>query len=230
MTDESASGVAADRLDGAWPWLQGFTRWIGTWCFFVGYRLTVRHRERVPPSGPVVVVANHAAMVDGPLLYGLLGRRTTFLIKQEMFHGPLGWLLPRLGQVAVRRGSGDRAPLRRALSVLRGGGMVVVFPEGTRGEGDVATAHHGATWLARAGAATLLPVAIRGTRRPAGNGRRFRPRVDVLIGEPFSAPSGKGRAALAAATDDMRARLAALVTELDDIRAGDQAAARPEGA
>lgn len=226
----SKPGSASDRPEGTWLWLQRFTHWIGTWCFFVGYRLRVRHREHIPRSGALVVVANHAAMVDGPLLYGLLGRRSTFLIKQEMFHGPMGWLLPRLGQIAVRRGSGDRAPLHNALGVLRGGGAVVVFPEGTRGEGDVASAHHGATWLARAGGATLLPVAIRGTRRPAGSGRRFRPRVDVLVGEPFSAPSGKGRAALAAATDEMRARLAALVTELDDIRGADQAQTRPEGA
>lgn len=215
--------------EGTWPWLQGFTHWIGTWCFFVGYRLRVRHRERIPVRGPLVVVANHAAMVDGPLLYGLLGRRSTFLIKQEMFRGPFRWLLPRLGQVPVRRGSGDRAPLHAARRLLRVGGVVVVFPEGTRGEGDVASAHHGATWLARSSGAMLLPVAIRGTRRPAGSGRRFRPRVDVLVGEPFAIPAGASRAALAAATEDMRTRLAALVTELDDIRGGDQAAAQQEG-
>ncbi|MGH8938172.1 MAG: lysophospholipid acyltransferase family protein, partial [Actinomycetes bacterium] len=194
------------------------------------YRLRVRHRDRIPTSGPVVVVANHSAMVDGPLLFGLLGRRSTFLIKEEMFRGPLSWLLPRLGQLAVRRGSGDRAPRHAAARLLRAGGVVVVFPEGTRGEGDVTTAHHGATWIARAGAATLLPVAIRGTRRPAGSGRRFRPRVDVLVGEPFATPAGGGRAVLAAATDEMRTRLAALVAELDALRSRDQAPAQPEGA
>ncbi|MGH3797883.1 MAG: lysophospholipid acyltransferase family protein [Pseudonocardiaceae bacterium] len=212
--------AAAEPLEGTWPWLQGFTRWIGTWCFFVGYRLHVRHRERIPRRGPVVVVANHSAIVDGPLLYGLLGRHSSFLIKQEMFHGPLGWLLPRLGQLAVRRGSGDRAPLHMAVRVLRADGVIVVFPEGTRGEGDVARAHHGATWIARGGAAPLLPVAIRGTRRPVGVGRRFRPRVDVLVGEPLAVPPGSGRATLAIATDEMRTRLAALVTELDAIRGG----------
>ena len=227
----TVSGTASGAPEGTWLWLEGFTRWIGTWCFFVGYRLRVHHRERIPRTGPIVVVANHAAMVDGPLLYGLLGRRSTFLIKQKMIRGPLVWLLPRLGQLAVRRGSGDRAPRHRALNVLRAGGAVVVFPEGTRGAGDVNTAHHGATWLARAGAAPLVPVAIRGTRRPAGrSGRRFRPRVDVLVGEPFGVPPSNSRAALAAATDDMRARLAALVTELDHIRGADQAAARSEGA
>jgi 1-acyl-sn-glycerol-3-phosphate acyltransferase len=216
---------------GTWLWLQGFTRWIGTWCFYVGYRLRVRHRERIPRTGPVVVVANHSAMVDGPLLYGLVGRRSSFLIKQEMFRGPLGWVLPRIGQLPVRRGAADRAPLLAAVRLLRQGGVVVVFPEGTRGEGDVANAQQGAAWLARTGGARILPVAIRGTRRPPGSNRRFRPRVDVLVGEPFAVSPGTGRAAVVAATNEMRHRLAALVTELDGIRyLGRPGAARPEGA
>jgi 1-acyl-sn-glycerol-3-phosphate acyltransferase len=89
--------VTLEVPEGTWLWLQDFTRWIGTWCFYVGYRLRIWHRERVPATGPVVVVANHSAMVDGPLVYGLLGRRTAFLIKEEMFRGPLGWT-PRRGR------------------------------------------------------------------------------------------------------------------------------------
>lgn len=226
MSPEPPAGAP----EGTWPRLQGFTRWIGTWCFFVGYRLRVWHRERVPRGGPIVVVANHSAMVDGPLLYGLLGRRSSFLIKQEMFRGPLGWILPRIGQLAVRRGEADRGSLLTAVRLLREGAAVVVFPEGTRGEGDVATAQQGAAWLARAAGARMVPVAIRGTRRLAGSKRRFRPRVDVLFGEPLAVPPGKGRAALVVATAEMRERLAALVAELDGIRdPGRAGAARPEG-
>lgn len=217
--------------EGTWLWLQGFTRWIGTWCFYVGYRLRMWHPERIPATGPVVVVANHSAMVDGPLLYGLLGRRTAFLIKEEMFRGLLGRILPRIGQLPVRRGEADRAPLLTAVRILRHEGAIVVFPEGTRGDGAVRDAQQGAAWLARTGGATMLPVAIRGTRRPAGGKRRFRPRVDVLVGEPFAVPPGKGRAALVTATNEMRHRLAALVTELDTIRrAGGPDVARGEGA
>lgn len=215
--------------EGTWLWLQEFTRWIGTWCFYVGFRLRIWHQDRIPATAPVVVVANHSSMVDGPLLYGLLGRRTAFLIKQEMFRGPLGWFLPRIGQLPVRRGEADRAPLLTAVRLLRDGGMVVVFPEGTRGEGNVADAQRGAAWLARAGGATILPVAIRGTRRPAGRNRRFRPRVDVLVGEPFVTPLGKGREALVAATNEMRDRLAALVPELDGIRGVSGRVRREEG-
>ncbi|MGH4005826.1 MAG: lysophospholipid acyltransferase family protein, partial [Pseudonocardiaceae bacterium] len=142
-----------------------------------------------------------------------------------------GWILRRIGQLAVRRGEADRAPLLTAVRLLRHGGVVVVFPEGTRGDGDVDSAQLGAAWLARAGGARLLPVAIRGTRRPPRSNRRFRPQVDVLIGEPFAVPPGRGRAALVAATNDMRYRLVALVAELDRIRGlGLARALRPKGA
>lgn len=209
---------APDLPDGAWGWLHDLARWIGTWCFVPFYRLRVHHRSRVSRAGPVVVVANHSAFVDGPLLYGLLGRRAVFLVKDEMFRGPLGYVLPRLGQLAVRRGTVDRRPLTAALEVLRGGGMVVVFPEGTRGTGEVAAARQGAAWLARQAQAPLLPVVCRGTQRPRGGGRRVRPRVDVLVGEPLPVPAGRGRAELAEATESIRTALVTLVAEVDEIR------------
>ena len=116
------------------------------------------------------------------------------------------------------------------MRLLRQGGVVVVFPEGTRGAGDVANAQQGAPWLARTGGARMLPVAIRGSRRPAGSTRRFRPRVDVLVGEPFAVTPGTGRAALVIATNEMRNRLAALVAELDGIRGlGQPDVVRPKG-
>ncbi|MGH3979990.1 MAG: lysophospholipid acyltransferase family protein [Pseudonocardiaceae bacterium] len=212
------SAAAPELPERAWPSLHDAAR-LGARCLGAGaFRLHVHGRARIPRSGPVVVVANHSAMIDGPLLFGLLGRRTVFLIKHDMFHGPVGWFLWRIGQLAVRRGEPDRAPLLAAVRVLRGGGVIGVFPEGTRGEGDVASAHHGAAWLARSSGAVLLPVVCRGTRRPAGGWRRFWPRVDVLVGEPFDAPTGKGRAALTAATDQVQARLCALVDELDSRR------------
>jgi 1-acyl-sn-glycerol-3-phosphate acyltransferase len=211
--------VPTDLPAGADPRLHDLARWVGTWCFRPVFRVHVHHRERIPATGPVVLVANHSSLVDGPLLFGLLGRRSVFLVKQEMYTGILGRGLRGIGQLAVRRGEPDRAPLTAALGVLRAGGLVGVFPEGTRGSGDVAAAQQGAAWLARASGAQLLPVVCRGTRRPAGTGRRFRPRVDVLVGEPLPAPTGRGRAELAAATETVRGALAALVGDLDAMRA-----------
>jgi 1-acyl-sn-glycerol-3-phosphate acyltransferase len=210
--------VAVDLPPGAVPWLHDVARWIGTWCFRLPFRLRVHGRDRVPADAPMVLVANHSSFVDGPLLFGVIGRRSVFLVKQEMFRGALGWALPRIGQLPVRRGRADRAPLMAALRVLRAGGLVSVFPEGTRGAGDVADAQHGAAWLARSTGAQVLPVVCRGTRRPDGSRRRWRPRVDVLVGKPFEVSASGGRAGLAAATEQVRSGLAALVTEVDVLR------------
>ena len=99
----------------AWPWLHDLARWVGTWLFGRSTGCGCTTGERIPATGPVVVVANHSAFVDGPLLFGLLGRRAVFLVKQEMFTG-----VARLG---AARGSGsspcaageaDRRPLTAA--------------------------------------------------------------------------------------------------------------------
>ncbi len=199
---------------GALPWLFDFGRWIGRVPYAWQFRLRVHGRDRVPLSGGVVVVANHSSMADGPILFGVLPRRVTFLIKQEMFKGVAGPLLKMIGQIPVRRGEADRTALTSALSVLKAGGVVGIFPEGTRGEGDVTSAQNGAAWLAKMSDAVVLPVACRGTYQAKG----FRPPVDVLIGEPFHLPDGKGRAALGVATEQVRDRLATLVAELDGLR------------
>ncbi|GAA0518521.1 1-acyl-sn-glycerol-3-phosphate acyltransferase [Saccharopolyspora subtropica] len=203
--------------EGASAGLHRFGQWISRRIVRLPYRVRVRGAERIPRTGPVVLVANHSSMLDGPLLLGMLPRPAVFLIKQEMFRGPLGWFLRRIGQLGVRRGEADRTPLLAAVRVLRAGGLVAVFPEGTRGEGDVTNAHHGAAWLARAAEARILPVACRGTRPVPRGGRRLFRRIDVLFGEPFALPVGKGRAGLVAATERVRTELVALIAELDRL-------------
>lgn len=207
----------SDLPPGASPALHDLARWVGSWLFVPFYRVRVHHAQRIPATGPVVLVANHSAFVDGPMLFGIVRRRAVFLVKSEMFRGPAGFALPRIGQLGVRRGEPDRRPLMAAVGVLRGGGLVGVFPEGTRGVGDVAAAQHGAAWLARSSGAQVLPVVVRGTR-PSGHRRRFRPPVDVVVGEPLDITPGGGRAGLAAATETVRAALAGMVRELDEVR------------
>lgn len=214
----SARGQAPDLPPGSWPALQDLARWVGTWLFTPMYRLCLHNLGNVPRTGAVVLVANHSAFVDGPLLFGMFGRRAVFLVKQEMVAGVVGWALRRIGQIGVRRGTPDRPALLAAQRVLRGGGMVAVFPEGTRGAGDAASARNGAAWLARSTGALVVPVVCRGTRRPDGSSRRFRPRVDVLVGEPFECTGERGRAGLAAATEQVRLALTGLIEELDQLR------------
>ncbi len=180
------------------------------------YRLRLLHADRIPPTGPVVVVANHQHLLDGAVLFGCLPRRVAFLVKAEAVKGALGWLLTAVGQYSIVRGTPDREPLMQALAQLKAGGVIGIFPEGTRGAGNVESVFSGAGWLAARAGAPVVPVAIRGTVRPAGSGRRFRPVVTVLVGWPFTVPAGGGRKPVAEATDAIRVSLAALVEELDE--------------
>jgi 1-acyl-sn-glycerol-3-phosphate acyltransferase len=216
------SPKAPDLPAGTWLWLYKFGHFIFPGMMALPVRRRVYGRDRVPVTGPVVLVANHSSLLDGPVIVSVLRRRPVFLIKEEIFAGAIGAVLRRVGQIPIRRGVVDRTPLQTALAVLRGGGLVGIFPEGTRGAGDVTEVHNGAAWLARTGNAVLLPVACRGTLRPPGVQRRWRPRVDVLIGEPLPVPAQPGRAGLATATEQVRVAMAELVSELDRLRAGDE--------
>ncbi|MBK1788054.1 lysophospholipid acyltransferase family protein [Prauserella cavernicola] len=192
-------------------------RVIARYLYRPAFRVRVHGASRVPRDRAVVLVANHSSMIEPQLIFGMLPRRSVFLVKEELFSGPAGWGLRRIGQVPVKRGAPDRDALRTVTDVLRAGGLVGVFPEGTRGAGDVAQAQQGAAWLVRVTGAVVVPVAVRGTLNP-GTRRRFRPVVDVLVGEPFTVDVGKGRAALAEGTERIRGTLAALVDRLDRQR------------
>jgi 1-acyl-sn-glycerol-3-phosphate acyltransferase len=202
------------------PPVHDLARLIAKFLYRPAYRVRVHGLEHVPRTGPVVLIANHSSLIEPQLIFGLLPRRSVFLVKEEMFRGPAGFWLRQLGQLPVRRGEPDRTPLLDAVRLLRAGGVVGVFPEGTRGAGNVESAEQGAAWLVRASGAVVLPVATRGTLRPAHAKRRFRPAVDVLFGEPFTLEVGRGREGLAAGTEQLRSRLAATVAELDSWRAG----------
>ena len=195
-------------------------RRIGVVLRTVLYRNRIRGMDRVPPIGPVLFVANHTNFIDGPVLFGIIPRRVSFLVKSEAVKGPLGWLLRSVGQHALKRDVPDRTPLMAALSQLKAGGCIGIFPEGTRGAGTVQNVFNGAGWLAVRSAATVVPIAIRGTDRPARSGRRFRPLVHYLIGAPFQVPPGAGKKAVDAATMLIQQRLSELVGSLDAELAG----------
>jgi 1-acyl-sn-glycerol-3-phosphate acyltransferase len=160
------------------------------------FRLRSRGAEHVPAEGPVLLVANHSSLLDPPLVGGASPRRLSFLAKAELFRIPLfGGLIRRLGARPLRREGADSAALRAALRVLKDGGALLVFPEGTRGEeGLLRPAKPGAGMLAVLGGAPVVPVYISGSGRVWPRGRRLpRPgRVTVTFGPPFSIARGGG--------------------------------------
>lgn len=142
--------------------------------------LEVRGREHVPPTGAVIFVANHIGFLDGPLMAIVGPRPVHALTKRELFAGPMGAFLRFSGQVPVDRFTIDPHAVRQALRVLRDGGAVGMFPETTRGAGDMARVAGGAAYLALVTGAPLVPTAFLGTRR-AGSARTFAPRGSRVV-------------------------------------------------
>jgi 1-acyl-sn-glycerol-3-phosphate acyltransferase len=193
-------------------------RWIGVTIFHTAYRGRAVHPERVPATGPLVLVANHAAFLDGPLVLSMSPRPAHFLVKGDAFRGFVGAVLRGVGQIPVDRSVGDRAALGTAVAVLERGGVVGIFPEGTRSRsGDVEQVNQGAAWIALRTGARIVPVAVHGTRVPGRSADalpRVRSRVDVVFGEPFAItvdPAATGRARLRDATEQLRTALASHV-------------------
>jgi 1-acyl-sn-glycerol-3-phosphate acyltransferase len=144
---------------------------------------------RVPATGPVLLASNHISGWD-PLLVGLGCRREShFLAKEELFRNPfLGGLIRAYNAIPVRRGASDRTALRRAVEVLRSGGVMLMFPEGTRSrDGRLREGRPGAAWVATTAGAPVVPVWITGSRDLGGAFRR-RTRLLVRYGRPLPPP------------------------------------------
>ncbi len=197
-------------------------RRIGVGLMYGLWKPRVLGAWRVPVTGPVILAVNHSHNIDGPMLMGTAPRPVHFLIKQEAFVGPLGPFLERIGQLKVDRSTADRSAITRALGVLERGGVLGIFPEGTRGEGDFASLRSGLAYFAVRSGAQVVPVAVLGSTERRGRLipglPPLRGRVDVVFGAPFRADDGSGkrtRTALDAATARLQERL---TTHLADAR------------
>lgn len=136
-----------------------------------------------------MLAINHLSMLDPIIVGALIPRPIHFMAKRELFEYPLlGWLLPRVYAFPVRRGQADREALTHALAVLRSGGMVGIFPEGTRSDrARLLELQGGTAFLALKSGAPVVPIAIVGTELAMPRGARWprRVKVSVRVGEPL---------------------------------------------
>lgn len=209
----------ADRVDGS-PALRRRQR-IGRALGVVLADLDVTGLRHLPATGPVVLAVNHRAFLDGPLVFGLLDRPVSFLVKSEAFaHRPAAAVLRDAGQIPVRRRVVDPAPVRLALAILAAGGIVGIFPEGSRGDGRVGQALPGAAYLALRTGAVVVPVACHGTLAMVRRHALRRPPVRVSVGEPLTVGpwpvhTPLPRRVFRAESERVRAALADLVARTD---------------
>lgn len=144
-----------------------------------GMRLEVHGREHIPPAGtPLVVASNHQTGLD-PFIVAraLFGRRhLQFMAKKELFIPIIGDIIRAGGSFPVDRNEKDIKAIRMSVRILKNNGTFGIFPEGTRGGGEL---HKGAALIAARGRAPILPVGL------SRSGRRW----IVRFGEPLDTTS-----------------------------------------
>ncbi|APE26324.1 MULTISPECIES: lysophospholipid acyltransferase family protein [Streptomyces] len=169
-------------------------------------RTTVTGVEHIPVSGPVILAGNHLAACDTYFLYATVPRGVAILGKEEYFTRPgargrlMAHYYRRLGILPVDRYGGPaaaRGVLDTGRGVLESGGLLALYPEGTRSpDGRLYRGRPGAAALALISGAPLIPFGISGTERvqPIGSaGLRSHP-VRVRFGPPLAVEAGERRA------------------------------------
>jgi 1-acyl-sn-glycerol-3-phosphate acyltransferase len=173
------------------------------------------------------MVANHSSFLDPPLVGGASPRQLSFMAKAELFRVPLfGGLIRRLNARPVRREGADAGALRTALRILQEGGVLLMFPEGTRGpEGTLREPKPGAAMLAVMSGARVVPVFIRGSGRAWPRGRRLPRPAKIVV--TFGAPRVFARRGANGAKTDYDAVSRDMMTAIGHLRDG-TAAGRSE--
>lgn len=133
-----------------------------------GVRVTVSGLEHLGDGRNVVLMANHASLLDPCVLLEAIPVDFKVLVKQELFTVPfLGTAMLRAGLVPVDRKNRERARVAIATAVksLESGNSFLVFPEGTRSKtGELGELKKGVFIAAMEAGSRIVPVALRGTR------------------------------------------------------------------
>jgi 1-acyl-sn-glycerol-3-phosphate acyltransferase len=185
-----------------------------------GVPVRVTGTQNLPPTGPIVVVANHASYLDGLVLLTLLPERCAFVAKRELTEQfATRFLLSRIGTHFVERFEVEQSvEAARGLAALATrGASFAFFPEGTFArEPGLRPFHMGAFVAAATGGAAVVPIALRGTRSllRAGQWLPRRGVIQIVIGAPI-APEGTDWAAATRLRDRSRAAILAACGEPD---------------
>jgi len=145
--------------------------------------------ERIPEAGPLILAANHINFLEVPLVYThLQPRPVTGFAKAETWHNPaLARLFNLWNAIPLKREEADFQAIKKALQVLKNGGILAVAPEGTRsGDGRLRRGHPGIVSLALHSRAPILPMVYYGGEMFRNNIKRLR-RTDfyIVVGQSF---------------------------------------------
>jgi 1-acyl-sn-glycerol-3-phosphate acyltransferase len=158
----------------------------------LGFRVRCEGLDVVPGRGPVILASNHRSFIDSLFLPSMVRRRVTFVAKAEYFESwKTAWFFRAVGMIPLKRegGTASERALAAAREVLQGGGVLGIYPEGTRSpDGRLYRGRTGVGWLALASGLPVIPVGMVGTDRvlPPGHSIPTLHRVEIRVGKPLT--------------------------------------------
>jgi glycerol-3-phosphate O-acyltransferase / dihydroxyacetone phosphate acyltransferase len=182
-----------DRVDRVYRAVRGLARF---WLWFLFKSVDVRHPERVPDGGPILLCVNHPNnLIDSLVVGSVMRRKVHYLATATMFRNRLlRRFLLACGAIPVYRKQDDPGRMDRNIDTFTAcyaafadGRMVAIYPEGTtHAEARVQRIKTGAARIAltyeaeHPGELAMIPVGLSFQAR-----KSFRSRVLVAFGEPI---------------------------------------------
>ena len=157
------------------------TTTIYIYCKIV-YRAKIIGKENIPKEGALVFCGNHRTYLDPPLIVVTASRKMSFIAKEELRKNLLfRFLVFAYDGIYVKRDSKDIGPMKEALKILKNGGCIGIFPEGTRNgmeKNEGGKLKNGAAYLSLKTNAKIIPIGIKGEPKPFH-------RVTITYGKPM---------------------------------------------
>lgn len=180
--------------------------------FMVLFRPKIIGAENIPAEGAFILSANHVSNWDPPFMGTFAGRVVSYMAKEELFKNPIfSAIIRKLHAFPVKRESADKAAIKTAVKILKGGGCLGLFPEGTRSKtGKLGKAESGVSLIAAMTKAPIVPAAIVNTEKIFSAEVKF-PRLALVFGTPIQfSGSTKDKDALANFAQEIMAEIAKL--------------------
>lgn len=155
------------------------------------FRGDVVGMENLPERGPYLLAANHSSHLDPPFVGAPVPHEIAFFARKTLWKpGFAAWWLTAIRSIPVDRdGGSDVTAMKRVFGVFKAGGVVILFPEGTRSpDGRLQRPKPGIGMLACRAGVPVVPARLFGAYEAFGRGGRVRfgTPVSIVYGKPMA--------------------------------------------